>query len=222
MPAFIHSRAMKYYMSAINENALTSLQLIWFNFLIAYDSYFLIIYIFLSFFLFFSFFRGGTHDALLGLLFWMYSLPVYSMACCYKETQMTVERNLDRVVKYNNVDNHPRSRISNDIFIVHRVKNMRTGKKGQLSIPSQYDIAQYFGDTYRDNTSSSSSSIHLSRELKTNTTIKDHQYDIGFSSVSKLIRMEESSVNNTLFSDKARNLRKNFIIFTSDFCRTKS
>ena len=145
----------------------------------------------------------------------MYSLPVYSMACCYRETQMTVERKLDRVVKYNNLENS-RSRLSKDIFIVHRVKNMRAGKKGQLSIPSQYDIAQYFGDTYRDNTSS----FHLASELKTNTT--NHQYNIGYSSVSKLIRMEESSVNTTLFSDKARNLRKKFIVFTSDFCRTKS
>ena len=174
MPAIIHYKAMESLASAISSNALTNLQIIW----------------------------GGTHDALLGLLLWQYDIPIYSMSCCYKETKMTVER-------LNALSNPLVKRNSNvgiyrDVFIVHRVKNMRSGRRGEHAVPSQYDIARYFGDEYNN-----------SELLVSN---KREQEEIGGAGADKLSPMPSSSVGKTVFAPRAKTLKEKYELFHHNDC----
>ena len=174
MPAIIHRSTMNSLASAISSNALTNLQLIW----------------------------GGTHDALLGLLLWQYDIPVYSMSCCYKETKMTLERlNALSALKLKRDQNVG---IYRDTFIVHRVKNMRSGRRGEHAVPGQYDLARYFGDDYN-------SSHPLISSMK-------EQEEIGIAAVDKLVRMPPSTIGKTTFAPWAKMLKKTYLLFNHTDC----
>ena len=177
MPAIIHVSTMKSLSPAVSSNALTNLQTLW----------------------------GGTHDALLGLLLWQYDIPVYSMSCCYKETKMTVER-LNALTNPK-VNRGPNVGIPREVFIVHRVKNMRSGKKGEHAVPSQHDMARYFSDVYN-----SSQPLHSTRK---------EQEEIGAVSVDRLIHMPVSTVGKTVFAPHAKKLTETYKIFYHTDCKLK-
>ncbi len=58
------------------------------------------------------------------MMTWLYDIPVFSMTRFYVETKMIIEMQPNAEQQRS-----PEQLILRDVFIVHRVKNMLTGKK---------------------------------------------------------------------------------------------
>ena len=109
MPAFLTRATVETLRSALDSNGLTRLQETW----------------------------GGSGDALLGMLLWIYEIPVLSFARAYTEA----------AVVGNEWNLRPFNR--SQIVAVHKVKNIQnvTTKRGlTVSMPSQHDVCRFFGD----------------------------------------------------------------------------
>jgi hypothetical protein len=96
MPAILNRNTLNYLASCLNVNCLITQRSIW----------------------------GGTHDAILGLIFWLYQIPVLSMASFYQEKQTTTVE----LKKYYSGVTKNSIQHKNFVYIVHRVKNMLTAR----------------------------------------------------------------------------------------------
>ncbi len=137
---------------------------------------------------------GGSHDAILGLLFWLYKIDAYSLFNTYFDrTGLTVDI-IDRINK--------------TAVLVHRVKHMRvypravkkiTPTSPYRRIPSQHDIAAYFNDD-------ATSDADLAQ--------------LGKEAFESLIPLMASGVNKTVYKERAEALRRGepFTMFAFQDC----
>lgn len=90
---------------------------------------------------------GGTHDMIIGMLISMYGIPTYSFQRHYSNELFFKETGIT---------------LSDDIIIVHKVKNM---KKSHKSVVDQYDVAMYFYDQTISNNSKYSLDNIIRRQI---------------------------------------------------------
>ncbi len=125
---------------------------------------------------------GGSHDAILGLLFWLYKISAYSLFNSYFDrTGLTVD-----II----------NRVNKSSVLIHRVKNMRVYPRSVKKItptspfrkvPSQGEAAAYFND---------------------DALSENELLEIGKEAYRNLIPLMESGVNKTVYRDRAIALRK--------------
>ena len=121
MPAILNRKALDMLFPAVEANGMTELQAIW----------------------------GGTHDAILGLLLWMYRIDTYTLSHMYYEKDALTTENMVRINR-------------NNTLFVHRVKNIMLNRKKR---PSQYDLQAYFGDSEVDETAATKKGVELTPHL---------------------------------------------------------
>ena len=169
-PIIMNRAAVQLLHSAIDANGLVRLQHIW----------------------------GGTHDAILGLLLWIYNIPTYSIHDFFWAEQILKEN-----IKM--ASNNPRLQTS---FIFHRIRNMKLG--GTNHAISQYDLAKLLNET----------SINYKNE-EFHTLLATIQKRVGSFSIQKTIRLKNSTVDKTIFHDKAKLLHEIYFDFHPTDCDGK-
>ncbi len=177
MPAILNIAAVDTINSCLNVNCLTKLQSIW----------------------------GGTHDALLGLVFWLYRIPVLSMANIYQEKQAT-----------NEIITRIKNDTNNLIFIIHRVKNMLTVRGVQIA--SQYNISELFDDVYFNGNGHILNIADDVKQSQQELSVTKKQVRIGAEAAIQLIRLPDSTVNKTIFAHKSRLLPEIYQDFNFNDC----
>jgi hypothetical protein len=158
MPGIINRKALELMAPAIDANGMTELHSIW----------------------------GGSHDAILGLLFWLYRIDTYSLANIYVDRKSLTVDIIDRVDK-------------NSSIFVHRVKNFthfpkvatQTAKQG----PSAYHFYNYFQDWAEEDA-------------------PEEYQQRGAKGYSSLIKLVDSGVHKTVFAQKALEMRSAKKYFT--------
>lgn len=188
MPAFMNRATMQALRSALDSNGLTRLQETW----------------------------GGSGDALLGMLLWMYEIPVLSFARAYVEAAMAA----------NQWNLRPFNR--SQIFVVHKVKNIQnlTTKRGhKISVPGQQDVCRYFGDRPFQATltltgdrpfqaTPASSSAAATPTTQPNT--KEAQVRAGREAAAAVFAMRLGNVKETVY--RRVDVRKKWVDFTFADC----
>lgn len=160
MPGIINRRALELIAPAVDANGMTELHSIW----------------------------GGSHDAILGMLFWLYQIDTYSFTNSYVDRTSLTTDILNRINK-------------TTTLFVHRVKNMKLypkvrkvvdPKTGNFtepkikSVPSAYDLYSYFNDAEE------SAQDSLRR---------------GIGAYPSLIKLVESGISKTVFAKKALEMK---------------
>ena len=160
MPGVINRRALELMAPAVDANGMTELHSLW----------------------------GGSHDAILGMLFWMYQIDTYSFTNSYVDRTSLTTDILNRINK-------------TTTLFVHRVKNMKLYPKVRKvvdpqmgnftepkirSVPSAYDLYSYFNDAEES---------------------ADDSLQRGVASYPALIKLVESGILKTVFAKKALEMR---------------
>ena len=175
MPAIISRQAMQALRSAINGNGLTRLQQKW----------------------------GGSGDAVLGLLLWLFELPVFSFSNSYVEVKAGLGgKHSFRPFK------------ASEIVVVHSVKNMKTllNRKGRvLALPSQRDVALYCGDVEFINSSVSHT-----------WAAAVSQHAIGKVAANRIYQMRLGNISGTVYKERVSNVRVGFQDFHFQDCQVRA
>lgn len=166
MPAFLPRATVETLRSALDSNGLTRLQETW----------------------------GGSGDALLGMLLWMYEIPVLSFARAY--TEAAIAANEWNMWPFNRTQ----------IVAVHKVKNIRniTTKRGlTVSMPGQHDVCRFFGDR-----------PYLSPSIMPDTA--QEQTLAGRRAAAEVFALQLGSIRETVF--RRVDIRKQWQDFTFADC----
>jgi len=165
MPAVLTRQAMQTLRAAIDANGLLRLQRHW----------------------------GGSGDAVLGLLLWVYEMPIYSFSDAYIEAKASSNRFSLRPFN------------ASQVIVVHSAKNMKNlrSRVGRhLALPSHLDVARYLGDIPFADLTSNVLHTHL-----THIASALYQSQMGTIMAKKIFRMNLGNVAATLFKVKAPDVR---------------
>jgi len=173
-PIIMNRAAVRLLKSAIDANGLVRLQHTW----------------------------GGTHDAILGLLLWIYNIPTYSIHDFFWAEQI-LQDNLEVMSR-----NH---RLKTAI-IFHRIRNMDLnvashGPKIMKHAISQYDLAILLNET---------SSSYKNKVI--GNLIETTQRRLGSFSIQTIKKIKNSTVDKTVFHDKAQLLKDTYFDFHPSDC----
>jgi len=214
MPAILNVAAMDTLQAAVDANAVTEAQERW----------------------------GGTHDMLVGLILWMHSIPIFSMASSYFGGRAFFEQR------------HMYAFEPAKHIFVHSTKNMQIFNKptqsptdpNVLSLYSMYDVAVSFQDcqagadsddvcaryergngTHRfssgggvlDLTSRSvRPEFQANASYTTREAMIEGQAEMGLKAFHGLFRLPFSYINVTVFAKHAKTLSSTFVHFKPEHC----
>ena len=162
---------------------------------------------------------GGTHDSLLGFLFWMYDIPSYSFHEYMFPSRIMVHDSRKSLFT-NFLKKH------NSIFVHHVIcanqfsynqKNKNFDFSGRVAC--QYDIADMIGDDimYKNH---SFLSIEQ-QDIKKYYNSMKHQWQAGIRSskaLNPISNQTASQIRRTIFKTRAENLQNVFEPFTPFDC----
>lgn len=218
MPAIMNRGATDLLRSAIDANGMTGLQSLW----------------------------GGTHDMILALLNYMYTMPLFSVGQSYYTGFMYLEQPSTLGYK------------SDEHLFVHMVKNMKRTKKVKkkrnfnesstdseivlpreaqtYTVPSMVTIEEAFEDNLvrvdgaarsivaKEKRITDQGAFTYDQALLTQQTKQvmakamRQQKKFGVDAGELLISFPPTGVNQTIFAGKAKNLEKHFELFTFEDC----
>lgn len=200
-PVFMNRRALAMMDNALQANGLTRYQALY----------------------------GGTHDIILGLLLWVYQVPVYSYSASYYGMR---ELNVTDLRSYKFKDN---------TLIFHKIQNRQ--RKPRPFMPrgdrviSHYDMARKLNDTYGFSASSVSTNAAASTaaagkgkkgllaDVQPVLDLEDvrRQEKCGEKAFGSLVKKRgEKSVLLTTFADAARAMTKHFTLFLPRHCKVQT
>lgn len=195
-PIILNRHALASLQSGIQQHAMTSLQRIW----------------------------GGSHDSVLGMLLWIYQIPLYSFGWAYSGGMFTVEYLMVKA------DNAEKKMIREQCILYHRVLNFRiqrsdkddailakntnlqkgTEKRSARHLVSQYDIAKFVGED------SLYSSVH-----KGNISEIIFRSNLMARRAAKhLLPLNASSVSQSKFLERNRNFPEVYSDYLLSDCDT--
>ena len=169
--------------SGINANGMTLLQEIW----------------------------GGSHDAMLGIMLWLYNIPTYTMYNFYDTDSFYkgIYRRFDQ----------------DKCFVIHRVRNLVITRRHNSLVQEfgQQDMAVYLGDLVPyDQKVTYPLITYLLIHPFTSSHIQviDEQSTIGGRAADLLHPMiqRDSGVYKTVFYEKAKNIKNQFSAFAMHEC----
>ena len=173
-PIIMNRAAVQLLHSAIDANGLVRLQHIW----------------------------GGTHDAVLGLLLWIYNIPTYSIHDFFWP---------DQILKEGMIAAKSNPQLQTTI-IYHRIRNMKLsmGANNFHHAISQHDMAILLNET----------SINY-KDKDFHKLLETIQRRVGSFSIQRISRLKNSTVDKTIFHDKANLLSEVYFDFHPTDCDLK-
>lgn len=183
-PAFLNRNAMTLLSSAVHANGMTRLHTHW----------------------------GSSHDALLGMLLWMYDIPLFSVQEIYYGGVII----RDWLLTLSN-DERKKKQQFDKYLIFHKIMNYQRYKYDLESkkmvergrVVDQYDIVHMLGEQ----------SLYTKSDKNARSSIIEKQVMLGQqAAASQLIALNRSSVHQTRFLDRANGFPKRFYEFMHTDC----
>lgn len=161
---------------------------------------------------------GGSHDAILGMILWMYQIPTYSFSSAYHGADIFVDFDTKILKRH-------RYKPSKHI-IFHRILNFKgyvwdkqkKMPKLKAQRPSQYDIAQLTKDDILfKNPNFSPMNQKMGININKTDIIKEQEL-AGSLSAKDLVKLKSGGVQNTIFGDRAKTIVDHFTPFMPVDC----
>ena len=213
-PAFVNSAAMRVLRSALDANGLTELQKIW----------------------------GGSHDVNLGMLFWLYRIPLLSFFDAYVSVEIENETpppgtvDASKAIVFHKVRHYQKKQAGakagrSKVKAKGERAGMGTEKAAATAaawVAGQHQIASILNESLLYPHPSSFSS---SKSKSGSTSKRPQRSEIEFEKIRKwhfeiaakgfemLSPLLPSGVLNTSFADRARRLQQQFSVFLPRDCK---
>lgn len=166
---------------------------------------------------------GGSHDSILGFVFWMYDIPTYSFNKYLFPTRVMIHNTNKDVFTV-------KLKRRNSVFVHHVIcadqyqyRTVDRQRKAEISgrIACQYNIAEMLNDDVLYNNQSFAETMSPETVVKYYEALQS-QWRAGLDSSKLLIAMANTTVSNirrTIFRERAIRLPEYFEPFTPFDCK---